>query len=846
MNRRFLRFCIVAAMSVFAVSAYGSDYRFYLSPDGNDNWSGKLPEKSGSEGPFASMERARDAVRELKKSGKFDGQTTIFIRGGTYFLNKPLVFTPEDSGTEKFPITYQAYENETPIISGGKVITGFKQDGKLWSVEIPEVKDGKWYFNQFFVNGKRHANARIPNEGYLRTVSTLDNGFDFRPGDIKLWNNIDDVRITLFHLWESSTHYIKFIDDVNSYLELDTGIPWGGMSWLEKEQRYIVENVFEGLDQPGEWYLNRKSGVLYYYPMPGKKPEDVQVIAPVLSVTLVEFKGDTENEKYVNYVSFKGLCFAHADARLGRGRIPQVLQAAFKQNAAIMAKGLRYASFENCRIEHVGEHGIWLGSGCQYNNISRCIIGDLGAGGVRIGEEWVGSKDANSTQHNTVDNSIICDGGLFFHGAVGVWVGKSSYNQITHNDVFDFDQTGISIGWEWGYEPTTAHHNKIEYNHVHHIGHGVLSDMGAIYLLGISPGTTVRNNLIHDVVGYSSYWNGLLPDGEGDMPSSGNGIYPDEGCSEVLFENNIIYNVKGTCFSTNYCRNNTVRNNIFAFGRRAMAIHREDTKVKMLDITNNIMICDGRTMLMGQWCEGTKFVTNKNLYWATTDPAKVLFSGKTFEQWQEMGNDKDSVIADPRFNNAVCGDFTIDSNSPALKLGFNAINTKEMGLYGDPEWVAMASRIKPRPNAPEPPVRQPEAINENFERSANLLQAYAFVDSGVQSESKASISISSEQAAGGKRSVKVVDSENSGKSFSGDVNKFFPYFYYEPNFKKGHVEFSCNIFNDKAKPAEILIQMRDWNENPSFFQTEKHPRIGPSFTMLSNGDVVVGNILLLH
>lgn len=840
MDYKFLRFCTVFLSIMFTLSSYGSDYKFYVAIDGNDNWSGAIAEKSDADGPFATIGRAKDAVRELIKSGKADGTITVYVRGGMYFLDKPLIFTPEDTGTVKTPIKYISYNNEISIISGGKAITGFKQNGKLWSVEIPEVKSGEWLFYQLFVNEKRRVNARMPNEGYLRTVETLEKGFDFRTGDIRRWDNIEDARITLFHLWESSTHYIESIDDNKSYVELDTGIPWGGMCWIEKEQRYIIENVFEGLDQPGEWYLNRKSGTLYYYPMAEEKLENVQVIAPILPVTLIDFQGDPENEKFISYISFNGINFAHSDARLAKGQIPQVLQAAFKQNAAIMAKGLRNSSFENCRVEHLGEHGIWLGSGCQNNQIVKCSIGDLGAGGIRLGEDSLGTRDANSTGHNTIDNCIIYDGGNFFHGAVGVWIGKSSYNQITHNDVFDFDQTGISVGWQWGYQPSTANNNKIEYNHVHHIGHGVLSDMGAIYLLGISPGTTVKNNLVHDVVGYPSYWNGLLPDGQGDMPASGNGIYPDEGCSDVIFENNIVYRVKGTCFSVNYCRKNIVRNNIFAFGQRALGINHGDTQVNMMDITNNIMICNGSAMLLGHW-GNAKFTINKNIYWTTNNLDKVLFSGKTFDKWQEMGNDKDSLMIDPGFKNPAMGDFSLDDNSLAFKMGFKPINTKNIGVYGDPNWILTASNIKPRVNAPEPPVRQPEAIHADFERSQSLLQAYVFCqDSRVTSENPASITITNEKAVSGKQSVKVVDVSGFSKSFSGEVNNFYPYFYYEPNYKRGAVKFSCSIFNDKQKPAEILIQMRDWSENPTFFQEEKHPGIGPSLKMLPNGDVMAG------
>lgn len=140
--------------------------KFFVSVQGNDAWSGKLPAANAgkTDGPFATLLRARDAIREFKAKGGMKSPVTVMVRGGAYYLAKPLVLTAEDSGSEQCSITYRAYPGEKPIISGGRPIAGWKKgEGELWTASIPEVKAGQWYFQQLFVDGKRQIRARHPN-----------------------------------------------------------------------------------------------------------------------------------------------------------------------------------------------------------------------------------------------------------------------------------------------------------------------------------------------------------------------------------------------------------------------------------------------------------------------------------------------------------------------------------------------------------------------------------------------------------------------------------------------------------------------------------------------------------
>ncbi len=803
-------------------AAETSPYVFHVAPEGNDHWSGTPaePNATQTDGPFATVARARDAIRRIRQRDEgLKKPVVVTIRGGTYFLAEPLVFTPADSGTPECPITYRAYQREKPILSGGRTVEGFtKGAGNLWSVEIPAVKSGQWYFYQLFVNGRRCTRARIPNRGYLRTERTLHERFYYRGDDIRRWTNFEDVSVVLMHLWEASVHFIDELDEQKRMARLNSRIPWGGFypPW-ERHQRYYVANVREGLDAPGEWYLNRKSGRLSYYPRPGENMATAQVIASRLPVTLIELRGAPAQNQFVEHLHFEGLSLQHADADLSRSVINSG-QAAAGQQAAVMGIGLRHSSFRRCEIAHVGEHAIWLRTGCQDNQIAECYLHDLGAGGVRIGEAGTAASEAETVERNTVDNNLIHHGARLFHGACGVCVGRSSYNRITHNDISDFGWIGIAVGWQWGYQPTTAHHNTIDFNHVHHIGHGIMSDMAAIYTLGVSPGTTVRNNLIHDVKAYPKYYNKELITGGGYAPQEASGIYPDEGTSGVLFENNVVYNVGGRCFGINYCRNNTLRNNIFAQSPHGLGLNIADAGHLQIDAQRNIICCTTPEILFGAWLG--KQVMDNNLYWVTSGERPV-FSGRTLAQWQAEGHDQHSIVADPGFVDPAAGDFRLRPDSPALKVGFKPIDIDAAGLYGNPEWVAMAENLTQREDDPDPPPRWPEPIDEDFEDS--LAGEYPVRATQI-CRGSTRVHITNEMSAGnGRQCLKFID-------VGGVPETFCPHISYQPNFKTGPVTFSCRVKNPSVTPATIQIEMRDWRQISY--------GVGPSLTLREDGQLL--------
>ena len=661
---------------------------FYVSPDGSDTWSGKLPEpnEDRSDGPFASITRARDAIRELKRKSDLRKPVIVMIRGGVYHLDEPLIFTHEDSGSEDCPIIYQAYPGESPIISGGKRIKPHyieKLNGKnIWIAEIPEVKEGRWYFKQLFVNGERRPRPRLPKKGFYRVKSVpgyrnlmelkLWDGsvtFECQPGHVSNWRNIRDVEVVLLHFWIEERIPMRSFNAEENLVELSRRTLFVIRDgWRPAYPRYYVENVFEALSEPGEWYLDRSNGKLFYIPKADENINSAEIIAPRLKWYLVKFLGNVEEGEYVEHITLKGLTFRYADW-------DHILssQAAFKVPGAIYLEGARSCGIEHCVISHVGGYGIEISRGCVNVRVIGNEIYDMGAGGIKVGTAELPARPIDGVQYVTITDNHIHHGGRVFHSAVGIWVGQSRCNLIAHNHIHDFYYTGISVGWTWGYGENYAKYNAIEYNHIHDIGHGLLSDLGGIYTLGVQPGTVIRYNLIHDVEAYDY---------------GGWGIYLDEGSSYILVENNIVYNTMSESFHQHYGRENIIRNNIFAFGREGqIGLSKGEAGLIAFVFERNIVVSNGTPLFVGGYAESfdlRNMLSDLNLFWDISGRELRCVeqtSGRayTLQQWRELGYDMFSIVADPKFRDLKNYDFSLLENSPAWSIGFKPLNLTKVG-----------------------------------------------------------------------------------------------------------------------------------------------------------------------
>jgi len=827
---------ILALAQCASAQATEGQCMLYVSTQGNDTWSGRWPEPNaaGTDGPFATVTRARDEVRRLKAAGGLTQPLTVRLRGGTYRLAEPIEFTPADSGTASAPVTYAAYPGERPVISGGRPIGGWqKGDGALWTAVVPEVKAGTWYFHQLFVNGARRTRARTPNQGYLYTEDVLApidrakvwsdpsmlamRGFRYREGDIAAWRNPQDALIVIYHSWTTSVHFITAIDPAARTVRLTPRSTWPIGYWWEYNTRYHIENIPEALDEPGEWYLDRTTGVLSYWPMPDEDMATAGVVAPVVRQTLLSFRGDPAAGQFVEHLRFAGLSFQHTDAQIAPD-MPLDQQGATERLPMVAAVGLRHAAIEDCELAHAGENGLWLDRGCADNLIRHCHIHDLGGSAVFIGPRQYEDLPALAVERNTLDNNWIHDGSNLFRGSQGVWIGKSSYNVVSHNEISEFHHLGISVGHSWGYAPSTAHHNLIAFNHVHHICNGFFSDGGGIYTLGVSPGTVIRGNVVHDVVPTPL------------MPQGGTGIYHDEGSTGIVDEDNIVYNV-GIPFHQHYGRENLARNNILAFALKSPVTCARAEEHLSYAFERNIVLSSGGQATSDHYsplkCR-TEF--RRNLYWDTSGK-EPSFSGVSFREWQASGRDADAVIADPQFEDASRHDFRLKATSPAPALGFRPIDASQAGLYGDADWVAAPTKVvrQPLPELPPPPPPPPpRPFVEYFESTEPGGQPGSL---NYSPEGRPElVQVSAEQAvAGGQRSLKIT-------KVPGLKYTWQPHCYHASRpHTSGNVRFACDVLNSAAAPAEFSISLRDYSPGHGEF------RDGAVVSFAGNGTVRAGD-----
>lgn len=692
-----LRWPIPCAAIVFSLPLLHAEPAvWFVTPDGNDAWSGHLgkPNAARTDGPLASLAGASAALRKSRASGGASGPVRVVIAGGLYHLEEPWRLKPGDGGTASAPVRYEAAPDAKPVFTGGRAILGWRRgpDG-VWRTRLPAVAEGKWYFEQLWINGRRATRARFPNAGWNSmssvTEETLEPAKPVHRGRARQTvrttalgplahlppEALRDVNLIVFHKWDNTRRFIERVDAAAGTLTTTGEMmkPWN--RW-DPKSLWIAENARAFLDEPGEWFLAR-DGTLEYLPLPGEDMSQVEAIAPALE-QLVEISGHPDGEKPIAHLTIQGLSFRHSQWITPPGGF-EPCQAAATIGAAVTIDAARSVTLEDCEVRHVGTYGVWFRRGCKDSAMKRCLVEDLGAGGARIGETELRTEASAATGGITLDNNIIRHGGTIFPCAVGVWIGHSPDNRVLHNEICHFQYTGISMGWRWGYGPSACKRNTVAFNHVHHLGAGPLSDLGGIYTLGPSEGSVVSDNVFHDIT---------------SRTYGGWGLYTDEGSTGILFERNLVHHTKTGGFHQHYGRDNTIRNNIFAHGIQQQLQATRVENHRSFVFENNIVFWSGASpALSGPW-DRIRHESAHNCYWNTAQP--VNFLGRDLAAWQNAGHETKSLTTDPGFINPSGCDFRLKPGSPVLALGFKPFDVSTAGVYGCPQWIRLANPPKSR------------------------------------------------------------------------------------------------------------------------------------------------------
>ncbi|RMG01595.1 MAG: right-handed parallel beta-helix repeat-containing protein, partial [Planctomycetota bacterium] len=385
MNTTIPRIVLTVALSfagIVVAAAAETTADFYISPTGNDAWSGTLPapNASGTDGPFATLERARDAVREVKKHKSDD--IVVLVRGGTYRVERTIVFTLDDGGGPGQTITYAAYPGETPIFSGGRPITQWRRvdpqtprlpsaaTGHVWTADVSGT-----FFALFDDQGllpRARSKGFIPREGGSR------NEIRFPVARLQAWPNLGDVEIVVrpYQAWIVNILPLASVDTKAGKARTAVSATYAmrPLHFLPETESCWVENALEFLDEPGEWVLDRSQHKLYLWPRNDKQPENI--VAPaVRELIRVEGRIDKNGptDVPVRNLCFRGLTFMHGDRFSVTDRdagLQHDWEMHDRDNALVRFRGTEHCTIEACRFRHTGGGAIRVDLHGEANTIS--------------------------------------------------------------------------------------------------------------------------------------------------------------------------------------------------------------------------------------------------------------------------------------------------------------------------------------------------------------------------------------------------------------------------------------------------------------------------------------------
>lgn len=476
--------------------------------------------------PFATLEAARD---HLRTAAKPKGSVfRVLVGEGVYRLEAPLEFGSADSGPEEGAIVYMAEEGARPILSGGRMVSGWKDGGNgIWSAEA-----GKMRFRQIYAGGRSCTRARFPNaDEFLRIEKPFIKEKYVTIGTpfAKEWEQMDKVEMHVTMLWAEAILRLKgFQPDPKNpawtqvrFQEPESELVFKrGWPRFVPNQAFHLENALEFLDQPGEWYLDEKQGRLYYKPRTGEDMRTTEVIVPVLE-TLLRIEGSVETP--VERLRFEGLAFEHNNwlrpsekgqlhMQAGQYSVEPTLdndQYVERMPASVIVNHASDIRFRDNVFTQLGNHALDMHVGVTRSEVIGNVFYDIAASGIVLGVfspagkeihgPWNPDDPREITRNIRIANNFICRIGNAYPGSCGIAAGFVSDILIENNELMELPYTGISVGWGWTREPSPLHANTIRRNHIHDLMRD-LTDGGGIYTLSLQPGTEIYENYVSGAI----------------------------------------------------------------------------------------------------------------------------------------------------------------------------------------------------------------------------------------------------------------------------------------------------------------------------------------------------------
>lgn len=676
MRPRTIRSVGLILLLALPATVYGADaIHLYVSPAGNDAWSGRTgePQADGTDGPFATLERARDALRHLRREGKAAGGAVIEIRGGIHPRDKTFELTAQDAGSEGAPVIYRASQGEKPQLIGGRPVSGFKPvtDPSILQRLCPEARShvlqadlkalgitnfGEWKSRGFgraispagaelFFDGEPMTIARWPNEGWVKIAGVPEGGkdrFRFEGNRAERWTEARDVWVHGFWTWDWADSYEKVASIDLEKKEIIT-LPPHGVYGYKAGARYYVLNLIEEIDQPGEYVVNTAAGMLYFWP-----PTAIESASAYISTinTVITLRD-------VSHVTLQGLTI-----EMARGSGAEVRGGTHNRIAGCTLRNLGNlgASFSGgsdsgivgCDIYHVGDNGVNLAGGDR----KTLTPGRLYATNNHIHHYsrtcyCYRSAVAVSGVGNRVDHNLVHDAP---HNAVGLSGNEHviEFNEF-HHVCMDTDDAGVFyMGRDW-----TERGNIVRFNYFHHIGaHEGRVGVQSIYLDDWASGTLVYGNVCY------KGGRGVLVGG-GRNNTIENNIFVD--CTPAVHVDS-----RGLGWARNYFngQTTTLTDRLDAMNYREPPYR--DRYPELLTLYDDEPALAKYNLITRNICVGGRWL--------------AFLDGLTDEVVRVEDN---LVDVDPHFVDAAGGDFRLRDDSPAYKLGFKPIPFDRIGLYAD-------------------------------------------------------------------------------------------------------------------------------------------------------------------